>query len=955
MAIELIDKIKQKNGGTFKLVDSEDVAYGDSSVEEEIKNVSKKIQEVASTGTTTEVVQEKVKEMAEQGLIQSYAVGKRTIGENKTTFFNYHEQFFQKLNWKANKYYQLDGANNIREVDAESYQVHPPILMDAGTYYVSSESKEGYKKQNIASIFSFIKNYRTGEVTRLSDIVGKNDYCGAFTVEEKSYVYVTGHNVINIKLSDIDLSESDYIEGVFDTEILADNVSRMENDIAELCKKEPLNKYSVRTTHIGNHQVTVEKTNFIERNKRQFLVDSNFINGTYYWWAEGFSIPQISNHEDYKAYPKLSLPAGTYHFTTIPVFTFIVNQETGVVVRIEDIAVGDKFSVDYDFDIYTTGSNYSNNHMLANGELPSQYVEGVYDTDTYVCGYNLTKFERLKDNFVKTNNTQFLKDEQFVEATYYWWAEGFSTPQIGNHADYKTYPKMSLPAGEYYFTTIPVFTFIENPVTGEIVRMINVAEENKFRVDYDFNLYTTGSSCVNNHMLTDGILPAEYVEGEYNVDVSVYGYSLTNMNEDIENLSKSLEDLTTGNDGVSTISYSRLKDTNVNNLFLSFEGFNTALSNPNSVENVGNMQGLITNEFKANTNALTLKIKGHHTCDLISVLIVYYNGTDWIYSGIYSIHDKQIDHTITVDASNYAVYHKAQKFKFLIINEAQTLGDIVITDISIEDLDDMRSSAMYDKDFIEMTKKTFKQINQNTSQINRLDLKTPVLVNPNGDKYTLSVDINGNLSAIPNIPNNAFVMGNSLVFGMGTFGMCALDSKHDFYYYVKEAILEKNPDATFGKTTIAMFEQCESDTDSKNEINKIKSKLSSNLDLVIIQIGDNVNNAIRRQVFSDNFKNLITAIRTVSPRTRIICVGCWYDSIVELNNPKQVIINTCKAYGCEFVDISYLHTPATEATVGDIITYDDGRTEPVPDIWATHPGNSGMKLIADEIISAINM
>ena len=36
MAIELIDKIKQKNGGTFKLVDSEDVAYGDSSVEEEI-------------------------------------------------------------------------------------------------------------------------------------------------------------------------------------------------------------------------------------------------------------------------------------------------------------------------------------------------------------------------------------------------------------------------------------------------------------------------------------------------------------------------------------------------------------------------------------------------------------------------------------------------------------------------------------------------------------------------------------------------------------------------------------------------------------------------------------------------------------------------------------------------------------------------------------------------------
>ena len=39
MAIELIDKIKQKNGGTFKLMDAEDIAFGEHSLTEEIDSV----------------------------------------------------------------------------------------------------------------------------------------------------------------------------------------------------------------------------------------------------------------------------------------------------------------------------------------------------------------------------------------------------------------------------------------------------------------------------------------------------------------------------------------------------------------------------------------------------------------------------------------------------------------------------------------------------------------------------------------------------------------------------------------------------------------------------------------------------------------------------------------------------------------------------------------------------
>lgn len=48
MAIELIDKIKQKNGGTFKLVDSEDVAFGEHSLTEEIDSVKTQLSQKAN-------------------------------------------------------------------------------------------------------------------------------------------------------------------------------------------------------------------------------------------------------------------------------------------------------------------------------------------------------------------------------------------------------------------------------------------------------------------------------------------------------------------------------------------------------------------------------------------------------------------------------------------------------------------------------------------------------------------------------------------------------------------------------------------------------------------------------------------------------------------------------------------------------------------------------------------
>lgn len=69
----------------------EEVSNLSSQLDTKTTELDNKINEVATTGTTTEAVQSKVEEMAEQGLIQAYTLGDNTVEPKKTTFFNEHK------------------------------------------------------------------------------------------------------------------------------------------------------------------------------------------------------------------------------------------------------------------------------------------------------------------------------------------------------------------------------------------------------------------------------------------------------------------------------------------------------------------------------------------------------------------------------------------------------------------------------------------------------------------------------------------------------------------------------------------------------------------------------------------------------------------------------------------------------------------------------------------------
>lgn len=225
------------------------------------------------------------------------------------------------------------------------------------------------------------------------------------------------------------------------------------------------------------------------------------------------------------------------------------------------------------------------------------------------------------------------------------------------------------------------------------------------------------------------------------------------------------------------------------------------------------------------------------------------------------------------------------------------------------------------------------------------------LVNPNGEKYITQMGVNG-LTAIPVVPGKSLFIGNSLLGGFG-FGMAASDSRHDYYHLFNDAV--KTMKASYvpskyqgaeweGLTTIAAQNAwCE---------NTLSPYLSSGLDLVVVQLGDNVNTPEKQAVFAEGSRNLLKYIRTRCPNARVVWMGAWYQSETKMNE----MIAACKATGSTFVNIWDLHTPENESKVGNTYTKDDGTVMEITSAGvASHPGDSGMKAIANRLLYTLGI
>ena len=95
---------------------------------------------------------------------------------------------------------------------------------------------------------------------------------------------------------------------------------------------------------------------------------------------------------------------------------------------------------------------------------------------------------------------------------------------------------------------------------------------------------------------------------------------------------------------------------------------------------------------------------------------------------------------------------------------------------------------------------------------------------------------------------------------------------------------------------------------------------------------------------------MIRAIRTNNPAADIVVAGAWFNNA----NIEGWLQSQSKPLNYTFVPLSDLSTSANMATVGDTVTFNDGVQMQVYEAIRTHPGNKGMKAIADRIYDSLN-
>lgn len=227
--------------------------------------------------------------------------------------------------------------------------------------------------------------------------------------------------------------------------------------------------------------------------------------------------------------------------------------------------------------------------------------------------------------------------------------------------------------------------------------------------------------------------------------------------------------------------------------------------------------------------------------------------------------------------------------------------------------------------------------------------KPNIIRDNNGTAYRLVIN-NGTLGIQNATPNKVAIFGNSLTSNTGGIGMAASDQYHDWYYLTSQYIKSHNPNAVINdRLNVSTWEQAETSADRQSIFeNTIKPQLSADTDLVILQLGDNVNNDARKATIEEDSKTLIENIRKVSPNAEIYWLASWF------GNPELIgkIHNACLAAGATHININDLNTKTNQSSIGATRTGLDGKSWQVVNPGAAvHPGDVGMKAIADRLIA----
>lgn len=368
--------------------------------------------------------------------------------------------------------------------------------------------------------------------------------------------------------------------------------------------------------------------------------------------------------------------------------------------------------------------------------------------------------------------------------------------------------------------------------------------------------------------------------------------------------------------------------------------------------------GIVSNKFTSNDSKVVIKVKGHKTIDYVGVHVQYQDKAGATHIEFLGrISENTFETSFTFDPASLVVYKNANSETFQVILNAISdsptegfTGTFTIEDIEINSLDALQQSELYSQKLREL-------LNNITAKISEIETSTNtekvILTSPSNQKFQLIVSDNGELTAKRLNYQKVLYLGNSLLLGSNTdgehgrpFGLAA--TSFDESYQAKLNKLLNITDYTCKHD--AVFEQCINDSDAISYINTLDSVMTHDTDLVIVQIGDNVNTEARYNTFIKNFDLLIKKIKSINANTTIVIAGAWFDSY----NLTPWFSDYARLNNVLFTNLNALNTKENMGIAGAIQTCDDGTQIVIQSAWATHPGDKGFTAIANAIYKTIN-
>ena len=199
---------------------------------------------------------------------------------------------------------------------------------------------------------------------------------------------------------------------------------------------------------------------------------------------------------------------------------------------------------------------------------------------------------------------------------------------------------------------------------------------------------------------------------------------------------------------------------------------------------------------------------------------------------------------------------------------------------------------------------------------------------------------------------NYLAIGNSITLhGLDDYwwneaGMAATTADKDYVHLVVNHLKKMHNNVCYYAVNFCTWEMQAHDRAETYEV--IDPYLSSKLDLITIQLSENVYDTT---TFETDYESLIKYIRMKAPNADVYIIGDFWD----ISEKELMKVQAARNTGVPYLSLDKIKdNPKYQCGIGTIVYDGDGNKHTVEhDGVAIHPGDEGMKYIADLIIEKL--